>query len=100
MPPTQDDSAAQGPAPAPGKITVEQMTLAKFNDDQLGALKQANMERTTRGLPQWEIADYVRVHPGKFPEVDHEFDDQQAVERNKTAAKPSAASRVDQRPAG
>ena len=103
MPESQNDANA-APAvadraePAPGKMRVEQKTLDQFDDGQRGALQQANMERTTRGLPQWLIADYVRVHPDKFPDVDYELDHAEHADRVRAAAVPPDNARIDQRP--
>ena len=77
-------------------IRVDEMTLEKFNEDQRSALKQANMERTTRGLRNWLIADYVRVHPDKFPDVDYETDHAEHKARVSSAPEPGP-ERVDQR---
>ncbi len=89
------------PAPtaaAPGKVRVEHKTLETWDDGQRGALQQANMERTARGNPHWIIADYVRCHPDKFPDVDFELDHNEHLERVKEVQLPPDEFRKDQRP--
>lgn len=84
-------------AAAPGKVRVDEKALATFDDGQASALKQANMERTARGLPNWLIEDYVRCHPDKFSDVDFELDHAEHADRVKAAAVPPDNLRVDQR---
>lgn len=102
MPPEgQENPSAAAPAAraeaAPGKMRVDQKTLDQFNSEQVSALQQANLERTTRGNPNWLIGDFVRCNPGKFPDVDFDLDNAEAAERAKATALPLA--RVDERPA-
>ena len=85
-------------AAAPGKVRVDEKTLESFDDGQRGTLQQANMERTTRGLPGWLIPDFVRCHPDKFPDVDYELDHAEHLERVKSVAIPPDEFCKDQRP--
>jgi hypothetical protein len=102
MPPTQDENqaapAADRAAPAPGKMRVEDVTMAMLGDERLSALEQANMDRRIKGLPAWLLPDFVRTHPDKFADVDFELDHAEHAQRAAAAPAPAAVNRLDQRP--
>lgn len=44
--------------------------MAEFTNDQQQALDIANADRRVRGLPDWNVGDFVRANPVRFPGVD------------------------------
>lgn len=93
----EEIAAVIAAGPQEGKLTVAQKTLETWDEGQRGGLQQANMERTTRGNPHWLIADYVRSHPDKFPDVDFKLDEAEHLHRVKSIQLPPDEFRKDQR---
>lgn len=100
--PGQDDNqsapAAPRAQPAPGKMRVEDVTMAMLGDERMSALEQANMDRRIKGLPAWLLSDFIRAHPDKFADVDFELDHAEHAARAAAAPAPAAVNRLDQRP--
>lgn len=48
------------------RIHPDDATLADFDEGNKAHLDAGNMDRRSKGLPDWELGDFIRCNPGKF----------------------------------